>query len=510
MKNFKFILPILIISTILYTYKLERSPVHFNQDELGFSMNAYSIAKTGFDENGRFMPFYFWHLGLMWSTPIIVYLTSLILLVAPISEFTVRLSSVIVGLINISLIFGIALKIFKNKYWASLSAILMMLTPVHIIHSRVLLDNLYTVPFISGWFLLLLKFKESQKNYLIFLSTLLLGIGLHSYHAAKIIMPIFFVATIILLLKQINMQKKMLIPIFSGFIIPIIPLIFWLQKFPDTLTDQVKYVGLYNPKLSPFQGLLTLLNPETIINRLEIYVSYFSLDFLFFKGDSSLIHSTHTAGVFLLPFIILIPLGIYYSIKNRSWINYLILFGFFSAPFAASFVGNQFRISKSLTIIPFGVLLAVTSLKKIYENKNIYSKYVMYSFLVIILFQSVQFYKDYQGIYRTNSYSWYNYNIPDTLEKIIFENNSYPIQSIYLDQNIWFIDRYWKFYNLKKSTDLSEKTHLYEPTSSNIELFPINSILMYRFDHPPAGKSLTPTSVITEPDGKESYYVIKK
>src|SRR3989344_4280427 len=96
---------IFFIGTIFFLYAslLERTPVHLNQDELGFALNAHSIAKTGFDENGRFLPLYFWHLGVMWSTPIIVYLTSLILKFLPLSESIIRLPSVFIGVVGISL-----------------------------------------------------------------------------------------------------------------------------------------------------------------------------------------------------------------------------------------------------------------------------------------------------------------------------------------------------------------------------------------------------------------------
>src|SRR3989344_6509142 len=131
---------IFFIGTIFFLYAslLERTPVHLNQDELGFALNAYSIAKTGYDENGRFLPLYFWHLGVMWSTPIIVYLTSFVLKLFPLTEATVRFASVFIGIMDVVLIFYLAKKLFKKQLYGIIAAALLALTPVHFIHSRLL------------------------------------------------------------------------------------------------------------------------------------------------------------------------------------------------------------------------------------------------------------------------------------------------------------------------------------------------------------------------------------
>src|SRR3989344_2775094 len=125
----------LLLALIILTYPifLDRTPIHLNQDELGFALNAHSISNTGFDENGRFYPLYFWHLGVMWSTPIIVYLTALSLKLFPVSEIAIRLPSVFIGLINIGLIYLLAKKLFKSELWGLVAGILLATTPVHFI-----------------------------------------------------------------------------------------------------------------------------------------------------------------------------------------------------------------------------------------------------------------------------------------------------------------------------------------------------------------------------------------
>ena len=156
-----------ITTSFVYGLFLNRVPVHLNQDELGFSINAYSIAKTGMDENGRVMPIYFWHLGVMWATPAIVYLTAGVLKFFPLSEEFIRLPSVFVGLANLVLIWCLAKAYFKCEKWALAVVILLATTPVNFIHSRLLLDNLYPVPFVIAWLLCLLKYFEGKSRQFI-------------------------------------------------------------------------------------------------------------------------------------------------------------------------------------------------------------------------------------------------------------------------------------------------------------------------------------------------------
>ena len=190
------LLVILIVLTLL-TFRLDKVPVHLNQDELGFALNAYSI-KTGLtDVSGNFLPFYFWHLGSFWATPIIVYITSLVLLFFPISESTIRISSAAIGVVSVAIMMILTKRIFKKELFAILSGLFIITTPVFFIHSRILLDNLYPIPFVLAWLLLLYIFLEKKVPGFLIFSGLSLGIGFHSYHAAKIMMPVYFLASII-------------------------------------------------------------------------------------------------------------------------------------------------------------------------------------------------------------------------------------------------------------------------------------------------------------------------
>lgn len=512
--NKYFLIFLILGSLILYGSFLNFTPVHLNQDELGFALNAYSIAQSGIDENGRFLPFYFWHLDLMWSTPVIVYLTAVFLKFFPLSEGIIRLPSVLVGLINITLVYLISKEIFKTKQLSLITTLFLVLNPTHFIHSRFLLDNLYILPFALGWLYFLILFLKKKKTKFLIYSSLCLGFGVHSYHAAKITMPLYFLATILVIFTVKSNFKRNLFTSLIFFILPLLPFIWWLPKYPDTLTDQVKYVGLYNTNLSPLQGLISVLTPEGIMNRVAVYLDYFNPKFLFLTGDSSLIHSTQRIGIFLYPFILLLPLGVYYALKQKDKVSKLIIYGFLTAPIAPSFVLNPDRVSKELVILPFACLLSGYGLSMLIR---IFPKYLKYIIIILIVFITTQFpifLYDYYTDYRTRSYAWFNYNIPGVLEELIKLDRIHSPEKIYLDNKSYFIDRYWQFFLIKHNVlNLSYKTEFFSE-NTDLEQIPKGSLLEHRFDNQITKESSVESyeklKEILEPDGFKSFFIIKK
>ena len=87
---------------ILYVARLESAPIYASPDEVIIAVDAHSLATTGRDVYGRFMPLYFQiqmpgETRMGWFTPAIFYVSALFLKILPLSEWTVRLSTVCVG-----------------------------------------------------------------------------------------------------------------------------------------------------------------------------------------------------------------------------------------------------------------------------------------------------------------------------------------------------------------------------------------------------------------------------
>ena len=99
----------------------------------------------------------------MWFQPIPVYFTALFLTVLPVSEWAIRLPTVVLGVTDIVLFYFVAARVFNRPFLAAIAAGLLALTPAHLIHSRLAMDFLYPLPFVMAWLLCLMAFVEQRR-----------------------------------------------------------------------------------------------------------------------------------------------------------------------------------------------------------------------------------------------------------------------------------------------------------------------------------------------------------
>lgn len=99
--NYKILLfAIVIIAFLLRFIDLGKVPNGLNVDEVAFGYNAYSIAKTARDENGKFLPLVFESYG-DFKPPIYVYLTVIPVSIFGLNEFSVRFISALTGVLSV-------------------------------------------------------------------------------------------------------------------------------------------------------------------------------------------------------------------------------------------------------------------------------------------------------------------------------------------------------------------------------------------------------------------------
>ena len=102
--------------------------------------------------------------GNTWYQPLLFYIVSMVLVVAPLSEFAVRLPVAIVGgVLTPILMYLVALRLFKRRGLALFSAVVLALTPPQLILSRQALDYVCPLPFILGWFWFLIDYTETRR-----------------------------------------------------------------------------------------------------------------------------------------------------------------------------------------------------------------------------------------------------------------------------------------------------------------------------------------------------------
>ena len=107
-----------------------------------------------------------------------------------------------IATLNVVLMYFVARRLFGTERWAFVAAALLAMTPAHFLHGRLLFDFIYPLPFVLTWLLFLLKYLDSGRPWLLFAATTALGVGVFSYIASVIMMPVYLALTALVLVSK--------------------------------------------------------------------------------------------------------------------------------------------------------------------------------------------------------------------------------------------------------------------------------------------------------------------
>lgn len=359
---------IAVASTLLYAHRLDFAPPDIQIDEAIISINAHQIATTGRDLRGERLPLYAQTAEHSWYQPLVIYLTAAALTVLPLNEWSIRLPAIGMAVLAIVLMYLVASRATRRTMFGVAAAAMLALTPSLFIHSRYAMDYHYPLVFILTWLYCLLRFDESRQRRWLATGTAVLGVGFYCYISSIVMMPIYLLMTLMWLFMRREQPRSYGVAI--GAMAPLLlPFVVWLALHPQAYSATVDKYGLYDSHdLNPVQGLRSAFGFLSVGQRLSQYWNYYDPSLLFFGSGIKVQFSTSGVGVFLLPMAILILAGMYASMKRRAEPFYLVaLLGFLTAPIAASIPTEENAIFRALGLLPFGVLLAVAGLERLWD-----------------------------------------------------------------------------------------------------------------------------------------------
>ena len=360
-----------VAACVLYAWRLDAMPTYLSPDEAIISVDAHELAKTGRDVTGTSLPLYF-HIQMPgqkrsgWFTPVIFYLSAAFYQVLPFSEWSVRMPSVFIGVINLLLVYVLAKRLFSSAWIALAAAGMLALSPAHFIFSRYALDYLYPVPFILLWLICLQRAVTARSPRWLVLSSVCLGLGFYSYAAAVLLVPVFLVLSVAVWFAETRDARGGAWAVFA-FGVPLIAFAVWFASHPSAFGDTAQRYALYDAKsLNALQGLKELLGFPNVERMTSLYWSFLNPAFLFLSGDQSMTFSTRAAGVFPQVLALLIPIGLYRIVSvDRTPFNLLMIAGFLVAPLPAVLVPEAGAINRATAMLPFGALLAAFGVKQL-------------------------------------------------------------------------------------------------------------------------------------------------
>ncbi|MBI2051160.1 glycosyltransferase family 39 protein [Candidatus Roizmanbacteria bacterium] len=343
---------ILALSLFLNVYKKDVSPPAFDADEAAFGYNAYSIAKTGKDEYGAFLPLRLKSFG-DYKMPLYSYLSAALVGVFGLNEASTRALNAFLALLFPLAVFLLAKELFQNDAISLLSAFLAAFSlGLHIVGRQA--HEAYLSAFLTIlatlFFVKILK-KLTVKNAALFL--LFLFLSLFSYQSARVFALYFFVFGLISLFR---VKKAKLFLLSFSFV--------RVLFFATDLLYQPKRIGTLlffnNPGFTlkinelRYEGGTRLLYNKLSVGAKETlssYAKYFSPQFLTISGDENpRFGFTDMAPITFLEYGFLF-VGLYYLIKKKERFRILLLSLLLVAPLSSSLSWAGLSLTRSLFLL---------------------------------------------------------------------------------------------------------------------------------------------------------------
>lgn len=408
-KNLLLIL-IILVALGLRLYRVSDTPPALNWDEISHGYNAFSILKTGRDEWGKQLPLIFRAYG-DYKLPVYIYLTSVSVAAFGLNAFSVRLVSVLAGVMLVWATYLLTCELFKKKELGFLAAFLVAIEPWSLFLSRGAFEaNLAVALFVFGFYFLLRGLKGEDNGFV--LGVVLTGLSVWTYNSFRVFVPLFLTSFGYLyrkeLMKFAQKRRRVFVPslmigliLFGGMV--------WQLKGSEgqarfgwvSIIDSGAIAEIndgrneshYSELISRLaHNKVTYFAPRFIKN----YFAHFSPSFLFFEGGDNYQFNVPDFGLIYPINALFLLLGLVYLMKVRTREAKLVFAWIILAPIASSMTREAPHTLRFITVLPLPMVLTGLGVVNAFENiKRKYLIYVLYA--VMMLF----FYEGYSSAYFT-------------------------------------------------------------------------------------------------------------
>ena len=451
---------LLATSLLLRGWGLPAVPPELFGDELDVGYQAYSLLTTGRDLYGQPLPLYLHSLS-EWRLPLIVYHTVPSVALLGLTEAAVRLPEVIMGALASLIVFALTYQLIRSKSIAFTAAILVVVLPWHFLYSRMAGFGVVT----QANFIMLASLLYLRRRQV--LSAVFFGLALYTYGTSLVFIPLWLVT--LWLIRRRPISRVVVLTLILAA-----PLIWFTLKGPaatrfsqlsvfsasevmeDITTSRARHPGAV--------GRL-FYNRPVVFSRLLVrnYLTAFSPEFLFLRGDPVQRHSLQIVGglyPWLAPFLIL---GILVLISRR---RPLLLLWLLLAPLPSVLTLDGgyhatrlfLMVSPLVIIASVGLQAAFAKLSKITLGRL---SLAAVGLLALYSLARVGFY--YFSDYPILSWRWWQIGYRDTFQQLSHLDSSYSrvfINNTYEPSLIRFLfwtryppSKFHRFFTLDQPTD---------------------------------------------------------
>jgi hypothetical protein len=347
----------------------------------------------------------------------------------------------------------------------------------------------------------------------------ILGAAIYTHIAAWLFMPMYMAFTIAATVFE-RKKPQLAAAVIVGFLLPLLPLLFWIRSHPGFLQSIVGGYHVYDAnRMSPLQGVKDLLAYNSVQERLSVYWDYYNPAYLFFSGGSNLAIATRRAGVFPLAFALFLVCGVSELwMRRRSSVALVLLAGFATAPLGATLVDDRYAIQRELVVVPFGVLVAVFGITFLLRHRQLIVRGIAVLLLASIPIQFGVFYRDYLTDYQIRSAFWFDpTDFRDVSRYMLAIAASRQVPAVYISNTLDDAIPRWRFYlTMHGATDLWPRTHFFSKENLIVGAVPVGALLVLDPRDPQlsallgAGGCCTVARRVTHAGGDESAVILAR
>ncbi|WP_267383228.1 ArnT family glycosyltransferase [Cyanobacterium sp. uoEpiScrs1] len=405
-----YLLGIIILGFLLRVVFLGSIPNGFFPDEASNAYDAYSIINTLRDQYGEFLPAYF-RSANDYREGLYIYLIIPFIKIFGLNIFGSRITSAVIGTLTVFVLYYLTKEIFSQRI-ALFSALFLAISPWHIQFSRITFRAILFPLLFCITLLIFLKSLKTPK--LISVSGLLFAISIYTFYSARVFVPLFMIGSVIVYRQYFIKHTNQTILALILFAILFIPQ-FIYQLSPQGMA-RANEVGILN-------------NIPQIVGQ---YFSYFSPNYLFFKGDTIPRHTINNMGELYLFEIVTLILGVVGLIRNQ--INYrpILILWLFLYPIPAALVSPYSAVRTCVGAPLFAIISGYGMVFLLDELNGTFKPILRWTSLLIIFANFTIFTKHYFVDYpKLKSDAW----LP-TFQEVISEADNSKTDCILISDNI--------------------------------------------------------------------------
>lgn len=477
----RFTIPLLIVTAfILRVWQLHTVPPSLYWEEVALGYDAYSILKTGKDHHGNPFPVVAFESFGDFKPSLYFYTVVPFIFIFGLETIAVRLPSAIAGTITVWVIGKLSRELSKEIFLkiseASLSfiqvstMIVATFSPWGLLFSRGGWEANVATCLITGGIYAGYKSWLSSNGkhfslqftkvsfYWMFVSVLMLGVSLYTYHSARITAPLIGLLIALPFFKQAQKNIRYGLVIFLIGLVISLPLLNALGS--DTVSQRFQETSIFSD-ISVIEESNALIQQDgdnvwarALHHRYVLFgrkivqnaVSHFDLGFLFIHGDINPRHSTQYFGQLFYLSSIPLVIGLLCIVRRLPLRLGLLLTGWLIASILPASmtlaVPHALRILSASPVFYVCISWGIFFIFRYFQRKNLqilFTVFICMMFVEVLMFM-YHYFHVYPKIY---SAEWqYGYEqMVDAIEK-----NKKPDENIYITREYGRPAMYYWFY----------------------------------------------------------------